>query len=232
MEVDDVDQNLLQQFSCMGTTDHDVLIGQLLKLLGHTINETTASFFLDMNNWNLQAAVCSYFEFQSSNKLPSMAFVKDVTIGEGESVPPRTTFVKTWCLGNNGDEPWPEGCHLCYTQGARLSVQERVSTPALYPNETAEISVEMASPSEPGMYEAKWRMMTANGSYFGETIWVILCVAEGGTMAVTQQLSHFSALGSPGKHNQPKNPFAPQSDQRSLFSTDTSKADDDANMGC
>lgn len=51
MEVDDVEQNLLQQFSCMGTTDRDVLISQLRKLVGEDVNETTASFFLDMNNW-------------------------------------------------------------------------------------------------------------------------------------------------------------------------------------
>ena len=51
MEVDDIEQNLLQQFSCMGTTDHDVLISQLKKLVGDDVNETTASFFLDMNNW-------------------------------------------------------------------------------------------------------------------------------------------------------------------------------------
>lgn len=31
-----------------------------------------------------------------------MAFIRDVTIGEGESVPPNTTFVKTWRIQNNG----------------------------------------------------------------------------------------------------------------------------------
>jgi hypothetical protein len=51
MEVDDLEQNLLQQFSCMGTTDHEVLISQLRKLVGDDVNEATASFFLDMNNW-------------------------------------------------------------------------------------------------------------------------------------------------------------------------------------
>ncbi|KAJ7390927.1 hypothetical protein OS493_020947 [Desmophyllum pertusum] len=45
---------------------------------------------------NLQAAVGAYYDFNSTqDKLPSMVFVRDVTIGEGESVPPNTTFVKT-----------------------------------------------------------------------------------------------------------------------------------------
>lgn len=34
-----------------------------------------------------------------------MSFVKDVTIGEGESVPPDTTFTKTWRIQNTGGSP-------------------------------------------------------------------------------------------------------------------------------
>jgi len=52
---------------------------------------------------NLQAAICSYFEYdQPVFKVPQMSFVKDVTIGEGESVTPNTKFTKTWRLQNSG----------------------------------------------------------------------------------------------------------------------------------
>lgn len=47
----DIDQLLLQQFSCLGTTDHDELVGRFQKLLGDQLNYPTARFFLDMNNW-------------------------------------------------------------------------------------------------------------------------------------------------------------------------------------
>lgn len=47
----DIEQLLLQQFSRMGTTDHDELVSQLQKVLGNQLNYTTARFFLDMNNW-------------------------------------------------------------------------------------------------------------------------------------------------------------------------------------
>jgi hypothetical protein len=50
MDVDDFDQDLLQQFSCMGTTDKEILVSQLQKLVG-TANKAAATFFLDMNNW-------------------------------------------------------------------------------------------------------------------------------------------------------------------------------------
>lgn len=47
----DIEQSLLQQFSCLGTTDHDELVGKFQKLLGTQLNYSTAKFFLDMNNW-------------------------------------------------------------------------------------------------------------------------------------------------------------------------------------
>jgi hypothetical protein len=47
----DIEQSLLQQFSCMGTTDKEELVQQLQKLIGSSLNYSTAVFFLDMNNW-------------------------------------------------------------------------------------------------------------------------------------------------------------------------------------
>ncbi|OQR67909.1 hypothetical protein BIW11_02114 [Tropilaelaps mercedesae] len=56
---------LLQEFSRMGTTDRDVLIRRMQQLAeGLSVNES--AFFLDMNNWNLEAAVWSYFEFNQN----------------------------------------------------------------------------------------------------------------------------------------------------------------------
>lgn len=52
---------------------------------------------------NLQAAIGAYYDFESPNiAAPCMSFVRDVTIGEGESVPPDTPFTKTWRIQNTG----------------------------------------------------------------------------------------------------------------------------------
>ena len=52
---------------------------------------------------NLQAAIGAYYDFESPNiSAPCMSFVRDVTIGEGESVPPDTPFTKTWRVQNTG----------------------------------------------------------------------------------------------------------------------------------
>lgn len=38
-----------------------------------------------------------------TDKLPQMRFIADVTVGEGEAIPPNTRFVKTWRVENSGN---------------------------------------------------------------------------------------------------------------------------------
>lgn len=47
----DVLQGLLQQFNCLGTTDHEELVQQMLQILGHELTYSAAKFFMDMSNW-------------------------------------------------------------------------------------------------------------------------------------------------------------------------------------
>ncbi|OWF44958.1 uncharacterized protein C6orf106 homolog [Mizuhopecten yessoensis] len=213
MDVDnDIDGKLLQQFSSMGTTDREVLISDFQKLLGpNQLTPAGCAFFLDMNNWNLQGAIGSYFEYDQPNvKLPSMTFIMDVTVGEGEAVPPDTTFIKTWRIQNTGDEQWPPGCNLMHCSGENLSKADRVMVEALQSGQVADVSIHMYSPTETGTFPSQWRMSTPTGMYFGDMIWVIITVEKGGVLAVTQQLSSFgngAFAQSPAKDCL-QNPFA------------------------
>lgn len=210
MDVDcELDGDLLTKFSCLGTTDHDVLISELQKLLDFQLNPTGCAFFLDMTNWNLQAAVGAYYDFNGSqDKLPTMSFIRDVTIGEGESVQPNTSFVKTWRIQNNGNTAWPFGVFLKYTAGDQLGPVNLVSVKPLEAGEHYDLSVNMISPGKPGMYQGQWRMCLPSGQYFGDIIWVILCVDEGGLLGLTQQLSTLGREmnSCPGSH--PASPSA------------------------
>jgi len=38
-----------------------------------------------------------------TDKIPQMRFIADVTVGEGEAIPPNTRFVKTWRVENSGN---------------------------------------------------------------------------------------------------------------------------------
>ncbi|KAL6483135.1 hypothetical protein MHYP_G00080070 [Metynnis hypsauchen] len=190
----DMDLDLVQKFSCMGTTDKDILITEFQRLLGFQLNPAGCAFFLDMTNWNLQAAIGAYYDFESPNIIaPSMSFVKDVTIGEGESIPPDTPFTKTWRIQNTGSESWPPGVCLKYIGGDQFGHVNFVMVRSLDPQEMYDVSVQMRSPVAPGMYQGQWRMCTATGLFYGDIIWVILSVEVGGLLGVTQQLSSFQA---------------------------------------
>ena len=63
---------------------------------------------------------------------------------------------------------------LRYVDGAVLSLTERVIAGPLDPYLSTDISIDMTSPAQPGLYQSKWRMSTATGSFFGDVIWVII----------------------------------------------------------
>ncbi|KAH9641890.1 hypothetical protein HF086_011640 [Spodoptera exigua] len=108
--VGEIDQNLLLQFSCMNTTDRDELINQMQRLLGPSMNYNTASFFLDMSNWNLQTAICCYLDYTLPPKLPSMSLKAAQT--QEAAVGPGACFEQSWNIANTGAEGWPGSCRL------------------------------------------------------------------------------------------------------------------------
>lgn len=139
-----------------------------------------------------------------------MKFLKDVTIGEGEAVPPNTTFTKTWRIQNSGDDNWPPGCNLRYCSGDNLSNTDRAIVDALIPGQVTDVSVEMHSPSNTGVYQSQWRLSTPTGMFFGDVIWVIIQVDVGGLLDITQKMSKFGTdTQGHSSHSQPiPNPFA------------------------
>uniref|UniRef100_A0A1I8EPU2 N_BRCA1_IG domain-containing protein n=2 Tax=Wuchereria bancrofti TaxID=6293 RepID=A0A1I8EPU2_WUCBA len=221
MDIDgDVNGSLSQALSCMATSDHEVLIKQFQQVLGdsHTLSAEACAFFLDMNSWNLQAALGAYYDYGSANgtgspppeyitQLPSMQFVQDITIGEGESVPPSTRFIKTWRVRNSGNEWWPNGCFLCYMEGDKLSDTTRSWIQPLAPGKEANVSIEMVSPLERGIYQSRWQLNTNSGIPFGESIWCIITVDDVGILGITQQLASAPLGSSASTRSQNMNPF-------------------------
>lgn len=186
----------------MGTTEHATLVEQFVSVVP-TADRTTAQFYLEANNWTLQAAIASFFEnggmnVQVSQRNPQAEFVSDITIGEGESVPPNTHFIKTWRLRNSGAEPWPASSHLVYLNGDRMHADSAVAVPPLAPGEVADVSVDMISPEDPGLYASSWRLCYNEGIMrnFSEPIWAIVAVAEGGTLPLLQQFAAASVSGT------------------------------------
>lgn len=222
MEVDEETGQLLQRFSTMQTQDRQDQINQMRRLVGSHLTEEKAKFYLEMSNWNVMAAVGFFFDLEENatensvetiQLIPEMVFISDSTVGEGESVPPGTTFVKTWTVRNSGPRQWPSGCTLKLASGHAMGVRSvSISVPALAAGASSNFSVQMTSPAEVGIYESQWRIATPNGVFFGDPIWSIVNVDAAGTLALTQQLNAFKAFDEDGSSMTPVlNPFTANS---------------------
>ncbi|RDD46578.1 Uncharacterized protein C6orf106, partial [Trichoplax sp. H2] len=202
--------DLMQKFSVLGTTDHDILIKQLQEYLNYQLSPSGCEFFLDMNNcttccyfsFNVITmpylmlellALGSYFDYNAPTEyLPSMTFIQDVTIGEGESVQPNTQFVKTWRIQNSGQKRWPDSVRLRFIGGDQLGPSHEVRVQSHDAQEIGDVSVVMISPNQPGTFQGRWRMATQEGLFFGDIIWVIISVENSGLLGLTQQLSYIN----------------------------------------
>ncbi|CAF0716566.1 unnamed protein product [Brachionus calyciflorus] len=157
----------------------------------------------------------------NSHELPEMQFLCDITIGEGESVAPNTNFVKTWRIKNTGNNRWPEGCQLRYVNGYNFTPATLTSPSSptttntsfnveidqsiaidlkeLAPQETMDVSISLKSPQQCGIYQCQYRTYTRYNQPFGDPIWLLLNVEEGGLLGCIQQLNNVNMFSN--NHN-------------------------------
>lgn len=105
---------------------------------------------------------------------PMMArLVSHVTVPDGQEFGPDVTFIKTWKLRNDGNQPW--AANFVFVRVSR--VEDALSAPLSVPlgQEVApgwevDVTVTMRTPVQPGSYENFWRLSTPEGRKFGQRI--------------------------------------------------------------
>jgi next-to-BRCA1 protein 1 len=90
---------------------------------------------------------------------------------------PQQQFVKIWKMRNEGTVAWPENTRLSYVGGDRLSNVEAVPVPVIEPGAEVDIAVDMTAPNLPGRYVGYYRLLTPDGTRFGQRVWVDIIVA-------------------------------------------------------
>jgi len=195
-EMANLDEDLMERLRSITTSNREDLIAQFRSTTNAMLTDAGCTFFLEMNNWNLNEAILAYYDAEMpTDKLPQMRFLADVTVGEGEAIPPKTRFVKTWRIENSGSEPWPNNCSLRFVNGDRLQDRDEVYVSSLAPGEQINVSVDITSPNVTQIIRSQWRLFTPAGVPFGDPIWLIASVEEGGLMGITQQLEQCHSLG-------------------------------------
>lgn len=138
---------------------------------------------------------------RESDQIDRSAFMRDVTLPDGDAIELGQRFCKTWELQNVGKVVWEGRQLVCmddevmiFTRnGERLDVASplspdvrRVSIPRTLPGETVQISVWFTAPNIPGSVLSYWKMVHDDGTPCfpdSQGVWVKLRVITPSTGA-------------------------------------------------
>jgi hypothetical protein len=106
----------------------------------------------------------------TNSKVSSLSgkFICDVRVKEKARFLPKSTFVKTWRVRNEGLEAWPNDCWCVFSHG-EFSGEKVVVDPA-WPGEEIDVSVLLVAPVEVGVHRSFWQLLDPTGCTFGPTL--------------------------------------------------------------
>ncbi len=106
-------------------------------------------------------------------------FIADVSIPDGSTLRAGEQFTKTWRFQNIGKTTWTKEYAIQYLEGnllgknGDLTFNLPIEVP---PGGTLDISIPFTAPTEPGTYSSYWKLLSANGFYFGDTVSINISV--------------------------------------------------------
>ncbi len=113
------------------------------------------------------------------------AYVDDVTVPDDTEFAPGEAFTKAWRVRNSGTCTWETGTRLVFVSGEPMDGPAAVDVPSVATGSTADVSVGLVSPAEPGTYRGNWQLQAPDGTRFGSIIYVQIVVPEPATETPT-----------------------------------------------
>lgn len=119
---------------------------------------------------------------QSDACINKAAFYKDVNVPDGTAFKQNVTFTKTWQVRNEGTCTW-DNYKLVFAGGSNLNAPLANPMPRIEPGEIADVSVELRSPPQGGIYTSLWEFESTDGQRFGvnshgkDLIWAKISVS-------------------------------------------------------
>ncbi len=115
-----------------------------------------------------------------------MAFVTDVTIPDGQVIPPGAKFVKTWRLKNTGTTTWTANYRVRLWAGNSFGAPTSfLLAQEVKPNAEVDISIEFTAPSQTGEYISHWILSDDQEANFGNTFYVNFVVGVPASPTIT-----------------------------------------------
>ncbi len=104
------------------------------------------------------------------------AFVADVTVPDGTLLAPGQTFNKIWRIRNSGSCTWGTGYQLVFVTGEAMTASTVIAVPNTAPGATVDLLVAMTASTTPGVHAGQWRLKSASGTVFGDSLSVSINV--------------------------------------------------------
>ena len=125
-----------------------------------------------------------------------MEFIGDVTIPDGQVIPPGAKFIKTWKVKNVGNTTWTNTYRIRLYAGDLLGASSAniLLGKEVKPNEEAEISIEFTAPTRTGEYFSMWILSDEDEANFGVPFYVkfVVGVPASATPTATSQATNTS----------------------------------------
>lgn len=129
----------------------------------------------------------------------SAAFVADVTIADNEIVSGGSNFTKTWRVRNTGTCVWGPDYTLSHYSGDRMLAPSSVPLSVTFPEQTADISMQLAAPGTDGKYTGFFVIKNPAGLIMkvdnDSRLWVIINVSSQ-VAAATQSSESIPVTGN------------------------------------
>lgn len=95
-------------------------------------------------------------------------FIADVSVPDGSTFSPGSTFTKTWRLKNVGTCTWTTAYDLTFYNGDQMNGPSAVDFPgSVAPGQVIDLSVNLTAPTSTGNYKGNWKLRDGSGVLFG-----------------------------------------------------------------
>uniref|UniRef100_A0A8R1DQ17 N_BRCA1_IG domain-containing protein n=1 Tax=Caenorhabditis japonica TaxID=281687 RepID=A0A8R1DQ17_CAEJA len=88
---------------------------------------------------------------------------------------PNASFFCGWRVVNDGRFRWPDGTRLAFVDGDPIDYEVWKDT-VIDPDQSDLVEIRITCPIEMGDFKARFQFVTPQNIFFGESIWVIICV--------------------------------------------------------
>lgn len=150
----------------------------LASVLLNSATITPASNPVSLNSTGSSAVGCD-----------NSAYISDVTIPDGTTLTPGSTFTKTWNLQNTGTCDWTTSYSIAFYSGNAMSGVTTTLSEAVAVASSGNISVVLTAPSSTGSYTGYWRLQNASGTSFGQAVYVQILVSGSSSTVTTTPTS-------------------------------------------